>query len=78
MVVVPSYDPHMVFSRAGNGPRISISFKLGNEPYSRRAQVVTEHMTFAARPLTPAPRTCGSGWYSGATSKIKIGPAFLK
>jgi hypothetical protein len=44
----PSYAPHMVFPRAGNAPRIPISFNLGNEPYPRRAQVVTEHMTYSA------------------------------
>ena len=44
----PSYAPHMVFPRAGNAPRIPISFNLGNEPYPRRAQVVTEHLTYSA------------------------------
>jgi len=31
IVLFPSYKPHMVFPRAENGPRISISSNLGNE-----------------------------------------------
>jgi hypothetical protein len=38
MVLLPSYEPHMVIPRAGNGPRISISFNLDNEPDPRRRE----------------------------------------